>query len=378
MHWQSQWHPADDWWVLTHPTVNVMDHGSRTWTSGARPRSNRSAGRWWAFVASSFLAAGCAGRGNAEVLEANLRQHEDRILAYERQVASLREELVAARTESDQLRRELVALGKDGRQEATEPLSRVAGIQFNSMMTGGRDSDGSPGHDVITAVVAPHDKDGDLVKLGGELQLEVLDLTRSPEQQRLGTWKYTAEQARELWHSGFLASGFQVDLPIDSVPKSGEVILHARLVTTDGRQFDTTRPVTLASAEAIEPPRGLPAPPRQPRPVTALPAAHPTKRAPSQVVMASAEIPEPPAAVEASGIARLDDAAEAAPAKRPVPEPRDLPVVRPGTSPRPFPGTPAAEQNSGPRPFPVNPGGLGRADVTTSDRWSDESIPYLR
>ena len=346
--------------------------------SGAGPRSKRSAGRWCAFVASSLLAAGCVGRGNAELLEANLRQHEDRILSFERQVASLREELVAARAESDQLRRELVALGKDGRQEATEPLSRVAGIQFNSMMTGGRDSDGSPGHDVITAVVAPHDKDGDLVKLGGELQLEVLDLTRSPEQQRLGTWKYTAEQARELWHSGFLASGYQVDLPIDSVPKSGEVILHARLVTTDGRQFDTTRPVTLASAEAIAPPRGLPAPPRQPRPVTALPAAHPTKKAASEVVMASAEIPETPDEVEKSGVARLEDAPEAIPAARPVPEPQELPVVRPGNSPRPFPKTPAGEKESAPKPFPINVGGLGRADVTTSDCWHEHSIPFLR
>src|SRR5690606_5445551 len=149
-----------------------------------------------------------------ELLEAHLREHQDRVSAYERQVSSLREELVTARAEADQLRRELVALGKDGRQEATEPLARVVGIQFNPMMTGGRDSDDRPGHDVISAWPGTGGRQGDVVKEGGELEIEVLDLTRAAEDRRIGHWKYTAEQARELWHSGFLASGYQLDLPI--------------------------------------------------------------------------------------------------------------------------------------------------------------------
>jgi hypothetical protein len=327
--------------------------------------------------------SGCVSRGNTELLEANLRQHQDRISSYERQVSTLREELVAARAETDQLRRELVALGKDGRQEASEPLSKVSGIQFNSMMTGGRDSDGQPGHDVITAVLAPHDKDGDLVKLGGELEVEVLDLTKPADQQRIGNWKYTADQARELWHSGFLASGFQLDLPVGSVSKTGEVILHGRLKTTDGRQFDTTCPLTLASAESISTPRAMPTP-RQSRPVSnamhkGLPAA-----AKSDVIMASAEVRDekPKRRLEQAGIASLDEEPGPVIPSRPVPKPIDLPrseelpVVRPGASPRPFPGASPPQEKSSPRPFP-NDRKLG-GPVQTSDNWTADTIPVLR
>lgn len=360
-------------------TVNVMDHGSRTWTSGARLRSNSSRSRWRASLFLGLLATGCASRGNSELLEANLRQQQDQIASYERKVSKLHDELVAARAETDQLRRELLAMGKDGRQEATEPLSKVAGIQFNSMMTGGRDADGSPGHDVITAVLAPHDKDGDLVKLGGELELEVLDLTRPANEQRLGHWKYSSEQARELWHSGFLASGFQVDLPVAAGAKSGEVILHGRLLTADGRQFDTQTPVKLASAETMAPPKSLPAP-RQSRPVTRTP---PPRQNPEIRTVSAEVVPDrPKPQVETAGFASLEEAPPTV--SRPVPPPKDLPpasdlpIVRPGVSPRPFPATAAPQNASTPKPFPVN-AKTGKADVTLmSDRWTEAEIPRLR
>jgi len=326
-----------------------------------------------------LVLAGCAGRGNTELLEANLRQHQDRLSNYERQVSGLREELASARAEADQLRRELVAIGRDARQEVTEPLVQVAGIQFNSMMTGGRDSDGTPGHDVITAVLTPHDKDGDLVKLGGELEVELLDLARSGEQQRIGSWKYTAAQARELWHSGFLASGFQFDLPVEAIPKSGEVILHGRLVTPDGRQFDTTLPVALASAESFSKPNGLPA--RNARPLSAGASASKegSLRKTAEVIPASAAMPAQSQArpIETAGFATLEELAAAPAPSRPVPTPidlpmtKELPVVRPGSSPaRPFPiGGGEVEPNS-PRPFP--------SGIKMSDSWTDATIPQLR
>lgn len=347
--------------------------------SGARPWSSCFTSRLRASYALTLLLAGCASRGSTEVLEANLRQHQDRLSASERQVSTLRHQLASARTEADQLRQELVALGKDGRQEATEPLSRVAGIQFNSMMTGGRDSDGAPGHDVITAVLAPHDKDGDLVKLGGELEIEVLDLTRTGDEQRIGHWKYPAAKARELWHSGFLASGFQFDLPVGAIPKNGEVILHGRLVTPDGRQFDTTCPVTLASAHvAVEAPRAL-APPKQSRPVSQSASdGGSLKSGRSEVITASAEITNDRAGrpVEKAGYAMLDAQDQAAAPARPVPRPFEppapdkLPIVRPGVSPRPFPAAGGESEGSSPRPFP--------SGIRTSDNWTDESIPHLR
>jgi hypothetical protein len=346
--------------------------------SAERPRGIAFAGRMRALVGlvAMCAGAGCASRGSTDLLEANLRQHQDRLIVYERQVSTLRDELASARAETDQLRRELVALGKEGSQEASEPLSRVAGIQFNSMMTGGRDADDAPGHDVITAVLAPHDKDGDLVKLAGELQIEVLDLTRPADKQRIGQWKYSAEEARALWHSGFLASGYQLDLPVGAVPKDGEVILHGRLVTPDGRQFDTTYPVALASADSGKP-RGFPltAPmqsvsDRRSRSGSNQSVSREVKTAAAEI--ASERVDRP---VEQAGFAFVDTETKSEPS-RPVPRPLEvpevggLPVVRPGVSPRPFPAEHSQKPAATARPFP--------AGITTSDSWTDETIPHLR
>ncbi len=219
----ATWSPAR-WNFPGEPVASATGRQATTappmfrsrWTrmSSERPQSFGFSGPPGAtalVLAGVFAASGCASRGNTELLEANLREHQDRLSAYEKQVGNLGMNGVR-RAEADQLRRELIAIGKDGTPENTEPLARVASLQFNSMMTGARDADGAPGHDVITAVLAPIDKDGDLVKLGGELEVEVLDLTKSGDAQRVGQWKYSAQQARDLWHSGFLASGFQLDL----------------------------------------------------------------------------------------------------------------------------------------------------------------------
>lgn len=337
-----------------------------------RPRSTCFAGRIWTFVGLLGVAGslGCVGGGNTELLEADLRQHQDRLSRYERQVSDLSEELTVARAESDQLRRELVALGRDGREEATRPLVQVAGIQFNSMMTGGRDADGIPGHDVITAVLAPHDRDGDLVKLGGELEVEVLDLTKTGDQQRIGSWKYTAVQTRELWHSGFLASGFQLDLPVKTVPKTGEVILHGRFVTADGRQFDTTCPIALASGEIA--PNGL-APAKNARPLSGTAPRRTAEVIPTTAISPPQRKLHP---VEQAGFATLDELTPPAAPSRPAPAPIDLPLptslplVRPGTSARPFPAAVEEVRSNSPRPFP--------APVQTSDAWTDETIPQYR
>jgi hypothetical protein len=340
--------------------------------SDARLRSGNSVVRPLAScLAVAVICAGCLGRGDTELLEANLRQQEDRIVGFERQVSTLQQQLTSARSEADQLRRELAAAGRDGRQEATEPLSRVAGIQFHSMMTGGRDADGVPGHDVITAVLTPHDKDGDLVKLGGELEIEVLDLSRPKDRQRLGFWKFPAEKARELWHSGFIASGYQLDLPLQAASVGGEVLLHGRLVTSDGRQFDTTSQVTLIAADAAASgsPAGLPS----------MSAARPLTQAGrtsgSSVTLASAESERAVRPVDRAGFAMVDETEPPQTSIRPVPTPVDLPMaeglpaIRPG-SPRPFPTPGMKDASSQPRPFP--------GDGRTSDRWTDETIPRLR
>ncbi|MGE3314862.1 MAG: hypothetical protein AB7O26_07060 [Planctomycetaceae bacterium] len=195
--------------------------------------------------------SGCAVRGNTELLEARLRQQEDRVVRMETELRTAQSELAAARGESQHLREQLAGRGQETLlPEQADSMFRATGIQFNRLLTGGLDRDGVPGDELISAVVVPHDADGELVKLPGRIELTAYDLTQNQEQKLIGKWEYGVEECRGLWHSGFLGSGYLIRVPWSQIPSNAKVLLHARLVTPDGRQFDTSEHVE------IEPPHG--------------------------------------------------------------------------------------------------------------------------
>jgi hypothetical protein len=346
-----------------------MDYRNRTWTF---PRG------WLCAALGAFVLSGCVGRGDVELLEANLRQQQDLANGFQRQIADLRGELDAARAEVDQLRLQLAQSGGAAPQEHTEPLARVAGIQFNSMMTGGRDTDGQPGHEVVTAVLSPVDRNGELVKLSGHIEIELLDLARSGEEQRIGLWTFPAEEAHKLWHSGFIASGYQLDLPVATSPKHGQALLHGRLLTSDGRQFDATCPISLASIAGPTSPKGL-APPADARPLgsNSRTIRVDAQASPTQVISDTAK-----GAVETAGFVRLEDSGdqpirvEVAPQSRPVPmppgtDPEGAEVIREEATPmKPRSGPAGAGAKARPKPFPDG--------VQTSVNWTDATMPLLR
>ena len=107
-------------------------------------------------------------------------------------------------------------------------------------MTGGLDRDGSPGDELLNVVLAPHDSEGDVVKLPGRIQLDVLDLSRADNDRLIGRWEFTVDESRQHWNRTWFGSGYHFNLPWQQVPESNELLLHARLTTTDDRVFNTS------------------------------------------------------------------------------------------------------------------------------------------
>jgi outer membrane murein-binding lipoprotein Lpp len=230
-------------------------------------------------VGAAALAAGCASRGQLDVLESRLRQQDDTITQLQNQVSTTQSQLQAARRESDELRTQVADGTRTARVEQVSALGTVEGIELNRYLTGGLDKDGQPGDESLSAVVVPTDSQGNLVKAPGSVAVTLFDLSKPEAQQRIGHWEYTAKQADSLWHSGFLGSGYIVRVPWQEKPQSANLLVHARLKTIDGRQFDTSQTIH------IVPPGG------------AIPAAAPGVAADTPQEQ---PIPQPPAVVPAS------------------------------------------------------------------------------
>jgi hypothetical protein len=187
--------------------------------------------------------AGCvAGRGQTDLLQARLREQEQRLSETESLLAANQRELKQARHDTEQLRTQLAQAGPNGLlPEQSDLLVRVSGIKINAMLTAGVDRDDVAGDDALFVQFAPHDADGELVKLPGAIEISVLDPALPEAQRTIARWTVPAEESREHWTRGFLGTGYQFTLPWPGEPpQNSELVVHVRMRPADGREFAAT------------------------------------------------------------------------------------------------------------------------------------------
>ena len=189
---------------------------------------------------------GCSTAKTVDVLESRLRHQEDMLAGYESEMKRVKSELGMARHEAEDLRLQLAESGQSTvPAEESGALFRTAGIQFSALMTGGADLDGEAGHDGLSVVLVPHDHDGELVKLPGNVELEAFDLSAPGGAQRIGHWTFGQREIHNYWHKGVIQSGYQFELPWQTPPTSEKVLLVGHLSAANGRKFDTTLTVKI-------------------------------------------------------------------------------------------------------------------------------------
>lgn len=198
------------------------------------------------------LAAGCASRGQLDLLESRLRREEDSVAQLRTQLSTSQSELQATRREALDLKTQLAAGASHSRAEQESALGLVEGIALNKFLTGGLDRDGRPGDELLSAVIVPTDSQGNLVKVPGSVAVTVLDLSQPAAQQRVGYWEYSPKESATLWYSGFLGSGYIVRVPWQTLPHTPTLLVHARLKTVDGRQFDTSQSIHITLPASLE------------------------------------------------------------------------------------------------------------------------------
>src|SRR5262245_19590600 len=133
----------------------------------------------WMLALLATLPAGCAVRGDVEMLESELRRQEQAQQEVAEELKTAREELRVARLDADSLRAQLSKRGQLALvSEQAEVLYKAEGIRFNTMLTSGANRDGQPGDEGVSVLLQPVDAHGDLVKLVGAVELELFDLNR--------------------------------------------------------------------------------------------------------------------------------------------------------------------------------------------------------
>lgn len=118
--------------------------------------------------------------------------------------------------------------------------------------SGGADYDGQPGDDGVTVYLRLLDVDGDTVKVGGRIRIELLDMSTPGAPRVIGLYVFDrAEELRKLWYGRFGTQHFTLRCPFPAgfrPPTDGRVTIRAEFDDyLTGRNLSAVSEVTIAT-----------------------------------------------------------------------------------------------------------------------------------
>ncbi len=184
---------------------------------------------------------GCAADRQSELLEARLREQQDYAAKLASQLERAKADLSVASQESNTLRKQLIASGKQPLEpEQADVLYRMTKLKIDQLQSSIIPV-GNSNRPLINMVVTPVDQFNEPIKLPGNVTINIVD----QQDSLLETHSFTAAQVREKWNAGWVSSGFVFQLPWpEKIPFSDlsgqQIKLKATFKTADGREFEAT------------------------------------------------------------------------------------------------------------------------------------------
>jgi hypothetical protein len=157
-------------------------------------------------------------------------------ISLRREISDLREgikqrdnQLVAQKVTIDQLNGQLAvarSISEDDLKRVFYPEQLVI-----DKLSGGADYDGKPGDDGVTVYLKPIDKEGDVIKVGGDIRIQLYDLAAPQQQNLIGEYFIPVDQVAKLWHGKLWTNHFTIKCPWPKgPPEHTEVTIRAMFV----------------------------------------------------------------------------------------------------------------------------------------------------
>lgn len=186
-------------------------------------------------------ACGCQGLGKQRV--------ERELRARETDVRELREELERSEAYNHQLFQELRGVRGDGCPlppgvDHSIGLSPVRSLVLGRQ-TSGHSSGACAGDDGVQIHLEPRDPEGQAVKIGGSLTVQVLEINKEGLKKPISSWDIGPDQLRKAWKNGLLSSGYVLNLPWKIWPTTDKLRVVALFRPVDGRVFEAEKDITV-------------------------------------------------------------------------------------------------------------------------------------
>lgn len=187
----------------------------------SQSRGKRWAARVWPAPAACALllaAVGCQPAGRVEY-ERELQRLRDALAEKENQVAAQQATIDTLTRRLDEVR----AIKPEDLAKLFVPDRLVI-----DGLSGGYDEDGRPGDDGVVVYLKPVDQVGDVLKVAGDIRIQLYDLAAPPDRNLVGECVIPLEEARNLWYGKLMTYHYAVRCPWrDGPPAHPEITIRA-------------------------------------------------------------------------------------------------------------------------------------------------------
>jgi len=117
-------------------------------------------------------------------------------------------------------------------------------------LSGGEDYDGQPGDDGVTVYLKPLDKAGDIVKVAGDIRIQLFDLANPPRRNLIGEYNFGVDEVGKFWHGKLMTYHYTLKCPWrHGPPEHREITIRATFV-----DYLTKRVMTAQTTCTVRPP----------------------------------------------------------------------------------------------------------------------------
>jgi hypothetical protein len=157
--------------------------------------------------------------------------------------AQLQEQIEQCETQNRQLGRQvetLAGLPEDVRLESLYSLKSVKIGRYSGFYD--KDKDGK--NEKLIVYIRPIDEEGDEVKAGGTVDVQLWDLNKADNEALLGEWRVQPDELKEVWYATLVTINYRLMFDIADKVDNFEHIMTVKVTFTDyltGKVFKVQR-----------------------------------------------------------------------------------------------------------------------------------------
>lgn len=177
-------------------------------------------------------ATGCNNPNNQDSLDEQVAQLTEQKTQLQRQIEK-------SRAENTQLKEQLRVLSGIPEEVKIDNLSQLQRVKIGRF-SGFYDKDRDGKNEKLIVYIQPIDEQGDIIKAGGDVNVQLWDLNKADGQALLGEWNTTQNDLKDLWYKTIITANYRLTFDFPDKAEDFQEPLTIKITFTDymtGRVF---------------------------------------------------------------------------------------------------------------------------------------------